>query len=126
MGQRGVAEATRVKFKLETFSHSTVSRSFRSFEEARKRAMAKNFGEDAGTVGERNPPISAVAKSAAKNDIGEQSGRRFRTVADTLPRRDWMRGFLPKFHRTSKRADIETSGKRFAEIWHKKTRRLLL
>jgi len=126
MGQRGVAEATRAKFKLETFSHSTVSRSFRSFEEAREQALENKFGGDAGATGEATPLISAAAKGAARNGSGKQSGARFRTVADTSLRRDGIRGFLPKFHRTSKTGDIEASSKRFSEIWHKKTRHLLL
>jgi len=88
--------------------------------------MAKNFGEEAGTADEQNSPISAAAKSAARNDSEGQSGRRFRTVADTVSRRGVMRGFLPKFHRTSKTGDIEAGSKRFVEKWHKKTRRLLL
>jgi len=126
MGQRGVAEATRTKFKLETFSHSTVSRSFRAFEEAREQALENKYGGNAGAFSEATPPISAAAKVTARNDNGKQSGKRFRTVTDTLLRRDGMRGFLPKFHRTSKTCDIESISKRFVEIWHKKTRRLLL
>ena len=126
MGQRGVAEATRAKFKLETFSHSTVSRSFRSFEEAREQALENKYGRDAGAFGEATPLISAATKGVAKKDSGQQSEVRFRTVADTSLRRDGMRGFLPKFQRTSKTSDIEARSKRFSEIWHKNTRRLLL
>jgi len=125
MGQRGVAEATRAKFRLETFSHSTVSRSFRSFEEARKQAVAKTFGEEAGAVGEWSPLISAAAESAVRNDNEEQSGKRFRTVADTLLRRDVMRVFFPVYPSGARRAEIEASSIQFVKKWHKKTRRLL-
>jgi len=127
IGQRGVAETTRKKFKLATFSHSTVSRSFRSLEEARKQALENNFGEESGVCGLKSPMlIGAAMKAVAMNDDGNQPERRFRTVSDTAVRRDEMRGFLPGFHHMAKRADIESGSIPFVTKWHKMTRRLIL
>lgn len=127
IGQRGAAESTRKKFKLKTFSHSTVSRSFRSFEEARKSSMENKFGAEIAASGTGRPMlIGAAAKNNIKNEAGNRPERRFPAVIDTFGRRKAMRGFLPNIPCGAKRSDIESVSNKFVEKWHKKTRRLLL
>jgi len=134
-GQRGAAEATREKFNLKTFSHSTVGRSFSSFEESRKAALGSRFGEEAGNSGtEGLIMVSAALKPIIEDDEEARperrkkphSARRFPSVSDTAERREAMSGFLPKFPNGAKTADIEAAGGQFAKSWHEETRRLLL
>ena len=135
LGQRGVAEATRVKFKLETFSHSTVCRSFRSFEDAQKSALDNRFGEELRIYHcEDIIMIDPVPKGAVKGDKDKCSGTDekvckagcFPTVTDTGNRRRILSGFLPKFNKNAKIIEIETAGCQFVMDWHKKSGRLLL
>ena len=127
LGQRGAAKATREKFKLKKFSHSTVSRSFRSFEQCQKLVLKNRFGEELKAYGAETPKlINAPTKDDAKKEGKPCSQGRFASVADTLVRREGMAGFLPKFTRAAKRVEIESSSVRFVENWHKKTGRLLL
>jgi len=133
-GQRGAAAVTREKFGLKTFSHSTVSRSFKSFEQARKAALEKKYGDeiiisDAGGM----TIISAAPKGASNDgpackdeDEHQHSGKRFPTVGDTAGRRRTMCGFLPKIKKDARRIDIEAAGRQFAKSWNEMTRRLLL
>jgi hypothetical protein len=134
IGQRGAAAATREKFNLKTFSHSTVSRSFKSFEQSRKAALGKKYGEEIVISGsEEMIIINAAPKSestdvTARIDADEKprAGRRFPSVEDTAERRKAMAGFLPEFQKGAKRINIEAAGRQFAKNWNEKTRRLLL
>jgi hypothetical protein len=135
VGQRGAAEATRIKFDLKTFSHSTVSRSFKSFENSRKMALEKRYGKEVKINGAGDFVIvMPVLKDAIKDDkdadtdISEksQSERRFPSVNDTAERRMMMTEFLPGFENGSELADIEAVACDFVTDWHKKFRRLLL
>ena len=133
IGQRGAAEATRTKFGLETFSHSTVCRSFRSFEKSRRAALEKRYGEEIKASGTEGitivgaaPKADAGCGGAADTDEKRHSEKRFPSVADTARRREIMAGFLPKFENNAKRADIEAAGCRFVRAWHEKSRRLLI
>jgi len=134
VGQRGAAAATREKFNLRTFSHSTVSRSFKSFEKSRKAALEKKYGEEI-IIGatEEKVIISVAAKGAsikgAARTVAEKkphTRKRFPTAGDTAERRKAMAGFLPKFQKGAKRIDIEAAGCQFAKDWNEKNRRLLL
>jgi len=135
VGQRGAAKATREKFNLKTFSHSTVSRSFKSFEDAREMALGNRHGEGLDISGaEGLAVIMPAPKGAAKSD-GEaragtsgkpDAGGRFPSASDTAGRRKLMAAFLPKFPNGAKLADIEAAGCQSALDWHRKYRRLLL
>ena len=126
MGQRGAAEATRKMFKLEKLSHSTVSRSFRSFEESREQGLQSRFGEETkGACAESL--VSAVAKTRAKKVEASACARRFRSVADTAERRKEMAEFLQDIYGAAKTAGaIEAASRKLIGDWHKKTSRLLL
>jgi hypothetical protein len=135
IGQRGAAQAARAKFNLKTFSHSTVSRSFRSFEQAWKVALENRFGQEVRiSDAEGLTIVSAAPKSVVKDDeeacseadVEVHSERRFPSVADTARRREVMFGFLPKFANSVKTVDIEAVGRLFAKDWHKNYLRLLL
>ena len=133
VGQRGAAEATRSKFNLKTFSHSTVCRSFKSFELAQKSALEKRFGEEAMlTAADGLPLVGGAVKCADDEkvypgtDSNPPSGRRFPSAVSTACRRTAMGGFLPKFQKKAKIADIEAAACRSAKDWHEKYRRLLL
>jgi hypothetical protein len=126
IGQRAAAEATRDKFKLEKFSHSTVCRSFRSFEQARKPALRKRFGEELKAVGADAPVlVGAATKGTADKGKAPQPEGRFPSAAGTASRREEMASFFPKLHH-KKTADIESIICQFVKNWHEKTRRLLL
>jgi hypothetical protein len=127
IGQRGVAKATRSKFKLSTFSHSTVSRSFRSFEEAKKRTLDSRFGKEVAIRGMESPILIVAATKIVTNSVvADPSEKRFSSTIDTLTRRKAMCGFFPKFRAGAKRSEIESACIRFMENWYKKNRRLLL
>ena len=134
IGQRGAAAATREKYGLKTFSHSTVSRSFKSFEKARKTALEKKFGKEIIINDAEDiiiisaAPKCASVEKTAHIDTGENpcNKGRFPTVGDTAERRRTMSGFLPELKKDASRMEIEAAGRRFARNWHEKTRRLLL
>ena len=127
LGQRGVAEATRKKFKLKAFSHSTVSRSFRSFEQCRELSLENKIGKEFKDSTSETPKlIGPAAKADAKKDKRPHSEGRFPSVIDTLARRKEMRGFFPKLTSTAKIADIESTSGQFVESRHKKTGRMIL
>jgi len=110
-----------------------VCRSFKSFEQARKAALEKRFGEEVKIGGAEGLIVIRSALKAAvdedpcpETDSKLHSERRFPSVADTACRREVMSKFLPKFQKCAKMSDIEATGCQFVKNWHKKTRRLLL
>ena len=127
MGQRAVAEATRARFGLEKFSHSTVSRSFRDLEARREQELRGKFGEElkASGIGGANL-VAATAKVEMKRRETPNAAGRFPTVADTARRREGMAAFLRGFLDDCKKANIEAAARLFVESWNKKARRLLL
>ena len=129
ISQRGAAEATRAKFGLEKFSHSTVCRSFKSFEQAREFALAKRFGEEIKYGGAGAPllvmPTGRQPSPAEKGGAPYPAGR-IPSVADTAERRERMSKFFPKYPFNAKIGDIESISRRFAENWHKKCMVLLI
>jgi len=127
LGQRGVAKATRAIFRLGKFSHSTVSRSFKAFEQSRKKALGQRFGEELEvSYDETSTLANAAADSGDKNDEAAHTLKRFPSVMDTAERRKEMAVFLQRFLSASKEGDIEAAGRQFVKYWHKKTQRLLL
>ena len=135
MGQRAAAEATREEFGLEKFSHSTLSRSFRTFEESQKRALELSFGEEFKICSEETPCLVGRAeKPETKKDNDANCARRFPTVIETTERRKKMTEFLSDIIKSLQKENIEAIQKenieaisrQFLEKWHKKYRRLLL
>ena len=127
IGQRGAAEATRAKYELETFSHSTVCRSFKSFEQARERALERKFGEEIKAGGTEAPPLVGPATKAGGGKAGApHPAGRFPSAADTAGRREGVARFLPKYPCNAKIGDIESISRGFVENWHKKNRVLLI
>ena len=130
IGQRGAAKATREKFKLETFSHSTVSRSFRAFEQARKQDMESRFGEELEVCpGKTAMLVDEASKFDGKRGEAVPHERRFRSVDDTGARRKEMAGFFQDIICAAEKGSvkaIEAAGCQFLKKWHEKTRRLLL
>jgi uncharacterized low-complexity protein len=130
MGQRGAAKATREKFKLEAFSHSTVSRSFRAFEEAQKMALESRFGEELKVSAiERAAPVGTAKRASAKRAEAAHPEGAFPSVMDTAARRKEMAGFFGEFFCAAKEGDVkavEAAGRQFTKKWHEKTGRLLL
>jgi len=132
-GQRGVAKITRAKFKLEAFSHSTVCRSFRSFEDMQRLSLENRFGEEIKNFkGIRiisSAPKTSVTDNEVENsciDINPHKNRCFPSVTDTLDRRKILSGFLPKFKENAKIIEIEAAGCQFVKNSHEKSGRLLL
>ena len=138
IGQRGAAEATRAKFDLKTFSHSTVCRSFKSFEQARELALGKRFGEEMKAGGAGSPlfvlpdrqaggrQTGAAANAGAKKAEAPHPAWRFPSANDTAARRKGMAKFFPKYPCDAKAGGIETISRRFVEDWHKKSGVLLI
>ena len=127
IGQRGAAEATRAKFDLKTFSHSTVCRSFRSFEQARKLSLENRFGEKLKPCDAETPLfVGVAAKVGTTKEDNSHSAGRFPSAIDTAARRKYMTKFFPNFLFEAKIGIIESISLQFVENWHKKSMVLLI
>jgi hypothetical protein len=127
LGQRGAARKTREKFKLEKFSHSTVSRTFRALEEAQKQALERRFGEEIKPRGdEALSLVNAAATAIRESNEAPQAAKRIPPVEDTATRRKAVSVFLRRFLYDQKTGDVEAAGRQFVKPWHEKARRLLL
>ena len=133
LGQRGAAEATRIKFNLETFSHSTVCRSFKSLEDAQRLSLGNRFGEEVKNfevihIISSAPKISVTINKSENSDIdiNLHKNRCFPSVTDTADRRKVLCGFLPKYKKNAKIIEIEAAGCQFVKNWHEISGRLLL
>jgi hypothetical protein len=127
MGQRDAAKATQEKFKLKTFSHSTVCRSFKTLEHMQKKALERRFGKEFqphGNIGHTTnikPVIMCAEIHSAPHTI-----RRFPSVKDTAERRAEIAVFLQTFHNAVKESKLESSAKLFVKHTFGNTIRLLL
>ena len=131
IGQRGAAKATRTKFNLKNFSHSTVSRSFRAFEQNRKKRLSQRFGDELKICGTEIEDIVVAAKNdkttkKGNNNESSKSVRHFPAVAATAPRKKGMAAFFKGFQGDPSGVSIEASGCKFVKDWYKKNRCLLL
>ena len=124
IGQRGAAEATRKKFKLAKFSHSTVSRSFKAFEQSRKHGLERRFGEEIGASIPNS--VRPAAKAETTKAEKQKSTRSFPSPTAMTGRRKEMSVFLREVQSSSKTKEIEAASRRFVENWHKKIGRLLI
>ena len=127
MGQRGVAEATRAKFKLEKFSHTTVGRVFKAFERSQKQALVQEPVEGTKPCSDE-PPIAAgpVATGSAKTDEALRKQKRMASVMDTAARRKEMASFLQEYIHAAESGDTHAAARQFVKYWHEKTQKLLL
>jgi len=126
IGQRGAAKATCAKFGLKSFSHSTVCRSFKAFEETQRQALERRFGEEAKDPADGANPAAAAAGSGGEKGGGPGSAKRFPTAMDTGARRKGMAEFLRKYLIASECGDFETAARDYVRYWHEKTQGLLL
>ena len=135
IGQRGAATATRAKFRLHKFSHSTVSRSFKTFGDAQATVLKKRFGEEIKVSGSESliivacaPKPAVDAQTASNSDAVDEakSKNRFPSVSDTAGRRTVIANFLPQLSNIAKTAEIEAVVCQFAKEWHEISGRLLL
>jgi hypothetical protein len=106
----------------------------KTFDHARKAALAKKYGEEIIISGAEELIIISAAPKGASDDGPERldtdekpcARRRFPTVEDTAERRRVMSEFLPELKKDAKRIDIEAAVCQFAKNWNEKYRRLLL
>jgi hypothetical protein len=127
IGQRGVAKATRAKFKLKKFSHSTVSRSYRTLEQKQKQAYESRFGEEFKVSDSESLTIATTNVTVnVKPEETTLSRKRFPSVFDTAMRRKEMVEFLQEYLYDLEYGNIEVASCQFVEYWHKKTQQLLL
>ena len=137
LGQRGVAETTRIEFGLETFSHSTLCRTFKDLEESLKNSLRKNFGEefkwDSDDIVHCDDDISEIKSTVSDEgdlvDGTEQqptNSRRFPSVEDTAARRTKMSKILRGFHKYIKKGKVDIVGQNFVKAWYDRTKRLLI
>jgi hypothetical protein len=126
-GQRWAAAATRAKFKLKTFSHTTLGRAFKAFEEFRRKDLEGMPGADTGTSADAGAQPGPAPKSGAGDGKAPAQGaRRFPSVGDTAKRRMEMAGFLRAFSDAIAGSGVEGAARRFVKYWHGKSKRLLL
>jgi len=126
-GQRWAAEETRIKFKLKTFSHTTLGRAFKSLDRFQKRSLEGRFGRGVKFCKGVAKPSSLNSKTIDGAEFKAQEGnRRFPSVEDTAARRKAMSKFLRPFRKAAKKVSVEAAGRKFVKYFYGKTRRLLL
>jgi hypothetical protein len=139
MSQRAVAKATRIKYGLQTFSHSTICRSFKTLEYAaaycrQEYAQLKHFKKDDVTNHTKDLLIIRRASgythdsndNAIQANTNPNKSRTFPAVADTAERRKVIFKFVPKLSHNLNLIDIEAACCWFVEKRHEKLGRLLL
>ncbi len=128
INQRKAADATRKKFGLQKFSHSTVSRSFKALEESRNRDLQRRFGPEFTDFSAGAVTVCAETdeKSAAGTSEASPVSKPFPKITDTAARREAMRDFLPSFVCDVKKEDAENICRRFVENQYENAENLLL
>jgi len=116
--QREIADETRIKFGLATFSHSTLCRVFKNLE-----GFIEKLTEDGY---EMNINEKADTDSDIVLHPQPKKMRQMPSVKDTADRRKKPRRFLMDFSKNIKKHDIENSCRNLAEYWFCKTSRLLI
>jgi len=119
MGQRAVAEATRKKFGLSKFSHSTVCRTLKAFEQSIKKAGASNGDQSDITV-------KTSDKEIAVQDGTQADDRRFPTVNNTAKRRIDISMFIRGMLDGTNPVSINDISFIIVSKWYKKYRCLLI
>jgi len=126
IGQRAVAKATRLKFELKKFAHTTVGRSFKALEQSRQRALKSRFGDELKASAEETPLPSSAIENIVDNTQEKQENRRFPSVLEIAARRRAMAKFLQKFHNSIKKVGLKAAVQSLVKYWYRKTKRLLL
>jgi len=126
IGQRAVAKATRDRFKLKKFAHTTVGRSFKALEQSRQKALESRFGNELKASSDETQIPSSEAENNADNTQKKQENRQFPSVLEIAARRRAMAEFLQKFHNSIKKVGFKAAVQLFVKYWYRKTKRLLL
>jgi len=133
MSQRAVAKATREKYALPTFSHSTLCRTFKALERSLADAGEAEAGDADAEVADAGHGGSGAASTvSAKEEAGTAPGtqkepkRRFPTAADTAGRRKQVAAFIKRASGDSESAGIIEKSRSIVRYWHDKHRRLLI
>ena len=120
MSQRAVAEATRKKFGLTKFSHSTVCRTFKalelSIEEATKASLA---------LGNREKDCEVKTNIEKAANTGGQK-RSFPSIGDTSERRRIMSAFIRSIVKNNKTVCIIELCRDAVKYWYDRYGRLLI
>jgi hypothetical protein len=124
IGQREASEATRKKFGLETFSHSTLSRTFTDLEQSLEKRFGKKFELPSEIV--QSYDDNAANGASVKADKSQPTKRSLPTVEDTAKRRKKMQSFLREFYTDIEKDDIASAGCYIVKRTYKKTRQLLI
>jgi len=122
MGQRGVAKATREKFGLSKFSHSTLCRTFKALENAIAKASAPSENNGSDTACERQDKSEIDAASSKP----EAPKRIFPSAADTAERRREMAAFIKSTLEGNKTEDIIEISRIIVKYWYDKYKRLII
>lgn len=123
MGQRKVAEATRKKFGLSKFSHSTVCRTFNALGESFAYAAKGASVHESSNL---TSAVQPVCNSGARSGGSMEKTRRVPSAADTSARRTAMAAFLRDIIGSTDIGDITVASRKIVKIWHDKHRRLLI
>jgi len=117
LSQRKVAEATRKKYGLETFAHTTVGRAMK--------ALAKTLTE---TAVMNNETTESTEHETGHNEAnaGKMRKGRFPSVKDTSAIRDTVKSFFYAKLKNRCQEEIKETCDRIAMYWYTQFRRLLM
>ena len=126
MSQRAVAKATREKFDLPKFSHSTVCRTFKAMEVSIKEASEAAHCAPQGGDGEAPAALANSESDAPAPDKQIDRKRVFPSAADTAMRRAAMLAFIKSIA-----GDYETAGaaelsRKIVKYWYDKYKSLII
>ena len=124
MSQRAVAEATREKFNLPTFSHSTVGRVFKAFEKSIKET--ENVLSECEHSGAEAPVIDGNTAGYSEPDIQTDQKRRFPSVRATADRRRTVHAFINSIVGEVELDIIVEISRKIVKYWYDKNKRLLI
>ena len=127
MSQRKAAQATRKKFGLSTFSHTTLGRTFKELEASIAKAAAPPECNDGSA--NSTAQVEGGTDAAPSGQKGQK--RRFPSVADTAERRKDMAAFIKSFLKGKECEDKEAVAmpevsRRIVKTWYDKHKRLLI
>ena len=125
MSQRAVAKATREKFDLPKFSHSTVCRTFKAMEASIKEASAAAHCAQ-GSDGEAPAALASGENDAPAQDKKIGRKRVFPSAADTAVRRAAMLAFIKSIAGNYETADAVDLSRKIVKYWYDKYKRLII
>ena len=118
-----MAESTRMKYGLKTFSHTTLGRTFKSMEVYIKAAGEAGLYavEEAEETGK-----TEIITSTPREEQGKNEARRFPSKQATGARRRKMARFFSGFSKEKMRTNISRASLNLVKEWQCKTTRLLI